>query len=71
MSSSKVTTRRGFQVPAHQFASDYAPQKSEIVIVPSTNAPSFGSMFTIDVRDLNVILHEWYVCTSPVFSGSY
>ena len=58
MSTSRVTTRRGIQIPEHQHSSDYVPHKSEVVIVPSTNSPNFGSMFTIDIRDLNVLLHE-------------
>lgn len=58
MSSGKVAIKSGVKIPAHQHVSDYAPAKSEIVIVPSTNAPAFGSMFTIDIRETNILLHD-------------
>lgn len=56
--SSKVVTKHGHKVPAHQYSTDYAPARSETVIVPSTNTPLFGSQFTIDIRDLNVVVHD-------------
>lgn len=58
MSSGKIQLKAGVRVPAHQHVTDYAPAKSEIVIVPSTNQPTFGSMFTIDIRELNILVHE-------------
>ena len=58
MSQGKFHINAGVKVPAHQHVSDYAPAKSEIVIVPSTNTPTFGSMFTLDVRELNILVHD-------------
>lgn len=58
MSSSRVLTKRGVYVPAHQYAGDYAPKRSETVIIPSTTQPAFGSMFMIDYKELNVLVHD-------------
>lgn len=54
----RITTRKGLSIPALQHSSDYSPLKSETVIIPSTNVPSFGSQFVIDVRELNVLVHS-------------
>jgi hypothetical protein len=58
MSLSRVVTRKGYNVPSHQHSTDYSPAKTEFVIIPLTNTPSFGSSFTIDVKELNAIYHE-------------
>ena len=55
---SRVSTRSGVSIPAHQHAGDYAPAKTEVVIVPSTNTPSWGAMFTVDYKEKGVTLHN-------------
>jgi len=32
--------------------------KNQLVIIPSTNIPTFGSYFTIDIRDKNQVIHN-------------
>ena len=73
---SKIMTKKGVSIPAHQHVSDFIPKKTETVIIPSTNQPSFGSMFTIDIRELNVIIHNLCLqfnlsAISVMTSGSY
>jgi hypothetical protein len=55
---SRVLTRSGVSIPAHQHAGDYAPAKTEVVIIPSANTPVWGSMFTIDYKEKGVTVHN-------------
>jgi hypothetical protein len=45
-------------IPVHQAVSLNPEHKHEILIVPSSSNPSFGGFFTIDIRELNVVLHD-------------
>lgn len=58
MSSQRITTSRGYNLPASQHSGDFNPSKSEYVITPSTNTPNWGSMFYIDFKEQNLILQE-------------
>ena len=76
MSNSRVMTKKGVYVPSHQYAGDYAPKRAETVIIPSTTPPVFGSMFTIDYRELNVAISNLILqfnmsAISVMTSGSY
>lgn len=64
-SNSKVVAVSGERVlagslnlPVSQAISLPSDVKHEIIIVPSSSTPTFGSFFTIDIRDLNIILHN-------------
>ena len=64
-SNSKVVAVSGervlagsLNIPVNQAISLPSDVKHEIIIVPSSSTPTFGSFFTIDIRDLNIILHN-------------
>jgi hypothetical protein len=56
--SSRTITKKGYNIPSFQHNSDYAPMKSETVIIPSSSTPAWGAMFTMDVKDMNILLHK-------------
>ncbi len=51
----------GLNLPASQAISLPANQKQEILIVPSSSAPNFGSYFTIDVKNTGIIINNMYL----------
>jgi hypothetical protein len=64
-SNSKVVAVSGERVvagtlnlPVSQAISVPADIKHEILTVPSSSNPAFGSYFNVDVRDINLILHN-------------
>ena len=56
--SYRVTTKRGFNIPSHQHNGDFAPAKTETVIIPSTTQPQFGSMCVVDIKETNLLVHN-------------
>ena len=64
-SNSKVVAVSGERVvagtlnlPVSQAISVPADIKHEILTVPSSSNPAFGSYFNVDIRDINLILHN-------------
>jgi hypothetical protein len=55
---SRIVSKKGYVFPEAQYSSDYAPMATETVIIPTTNTPSWGSMFTIDLREQAIILQK-------------
>lgn len=64
---SRVTTRSGLSVPAHQHAADYAPLKTEVISVTPPSVPAWGVPFNIDFKEKNVTVHE--LCLQFVLSA--
>ena len=50
--------RNGLNLNESQTEGAPSGLKHEIIIVPSTNTPSYGSMFIVDLREQMVILHN-------------
>lgn len=53
---SKAQTHKGHTVPHFQDSGSIVPAKTESVNVQSSSVPVWGSMFTIDVREMNVLV---------------
>jgi hypothetical protein len=47
---------KGFNVPAHQHT-DVERMKHETVFIPSNTIPAWGSYFTVDIKEKNVLIH--------------
>ena len=47
---------KGFNVPAHQHT-NVEKMKHETVFIPSNTIPSWGSYFTVDIKEKNVLIH--------------
>jgi hypothetical protein len=58
LSSTRVRTRSGVTIPAHQHAVEYAPLKTEVISVPSAVVPSWGTAFNVDFKEKNITCHE-------------
>jgi len=56
--SNRIKHRSGFHLPQSQSVATPSAHKHEIVIIPSTNTPSFGSMFICDIREKNCLIHN-------------
>jgi hypothetical protein len=48
---------KGFNVPAHQHT-DVEKMKHETVTIPSNSQIAWGSYFTIDIKEKNVLIHD-------------
>jgi hypothetical protein len=48
----------GLNLPSSQAVSLPTNQKGEILIIPSSSAPSFNGFFTIDVKNVGIIIHS-------------
>jgi len=48
----------GLNLPAAQSVSLPANQKQEVLIIPSSSTPAFGSFFTIDIKNTGIILNN-------------
>ena len=55
-----LTERRdntvGLNLPANQVTNVPSGLRHEVIIIPSTSAPAFGSMFVLDVKERNIIV---------------
>lgn len=54
----RIKHRSGFHLSQNQSVAVPSALKHEIIIVPSTNTPSWGSMFICDIREHNIKLHN-------------
>ena len=48
----------GLHLPAHQAVHVPADQKHEILIIPASSTANWGSYYTIDIREKNILLHN-------------
>ena len=48
----------GFNLPVSQGVSLNSDLKHETLIIPSSSAPGFGSFFTIDIKEKNILLNN-------------
>ena len=62
----------GFHLPAHQAVTLPRGLKHETLIIPSSSAPNWGSMFNIDIREKNVLLNNitLQMTTSAISAGT-
>ena len=51
----------GLNLPAHSAVSLPSNMKQEILIIPSSSTPAFGSFFTIDINAKNIIVNNMYL----------
>ena len=51
-------TSLGLNLPSRQSVTVPANLKSEVVIIPSTSTPSWGSYFIFDVKERNCIISD-------------
>ena len=54
----RIKHRSGFNLPQSQSVATPSAHKHEIIIIPSTNTPAFGSMFICDIREKNCLIHN-------------
>ena len=54
----KTRYKNGLEVTASQSRGTPPGLSHEVIIIPSTNIPVYGSMFIVDIREMNVILHN-------------
>ena len=55
------TKVHGLNLPATQAVSLPSAQKQEILIIPSSSTPAFGSFFTINIDNKNIIINNMYL----------
>lgn len=55
------TKIHGLNLPAHSAISLPSNQKQEILIIPSSSTPAFGSFFTIDIKNTGIIINKMYL----------
>jgi hypothetical protein len=55
---SRIVTQRGFNVATNQVGSEWFPQKVETTITPTNSTPSWGSMFTINYTEQDVLVQD-------------
>jgi hypothetical protein len=55
---SRLISKKGYTFHESQYNTDYAPEVTETIIIPSTNTPTWGSMFTIDLREQSCIVQK-------------
>ena len=48
----------GLHLPAHQAVHVPSDQKHEILILPASSTANWGSYYTIDIREKNILLHH-------------
>ena len=58
MLAPRIKHRSGFHLSQSQSVAVPSALKHEILIIPSTNTPSWGSMFICDIREKNIKLHN-------------
>ena len=51
-------TSLGLNLPSRQAITVPSNLKSEVVIIPSTSAPNFGSYFIFDIKERNCIISD-------------
>ena len=54
----RIKHRSGFNLSSVQSTAVPSSLKHEIIIIPSTNTPTWGSMFIMDIREHNIQLHN-------------
>ena len=55
------TKVHGLNLPAHQAVSLPANQKQELLIIPSSSTPAFGSFYTINIDNKGIIINNMYI----------
>ena len=58
VSNPKIKFKNGLELTRGQSKGSPLGLIHEIIIVPSTNTPVFGSMFIVDIREMNILLHN-------------
>ena len=48
----------GLHLPAHQAVHVPADQRHEVILIPASSTANWGSYYTIDIREKNILLHN-------------